>query len=65
MVAQEAILKINLGLSYEIISRYPIPVHHSHSKGMVHRESGWELKHLTKDWVELASDIVVFVIDGV
>ena len=65
MVAQEPVLQINLGLTNEIISRYPIPVHHGHSNGMVHWESGWKLKHLAKNRIELARDVVVFVIDGV
>ncbi len=36
-----------------------VPVHHSDCEGAVKGEGGRDLKHLTKDWVQVPRDVVV------
>ena len=60
---QEPVLKINARLPNEIMSWATIPVHDSDGEGVVEGENSWEMKHLTKDWVDLTGDVVVLVID--
>ena len=57
------VFQVNLGLSDEVIRREPIPVHDRDSEGVVERKGGRKLKHFAKDWIEIAGDIVILVID--
>lgn len=63
VLAEEAILEINLGCSNEVVSSDAIPVHDGDIEGVVEGEDGWELKHLAKEWVELVGNVVVLVVD--
>ena len=63
MVTQEPILQVDLGLTNQVVSRQPIPVHDSHCEGVVLWEGGRELKHLPKERVQLVGDVVILVVD--
>ena len=63
MLTEKPVFQVNLGLSNKIISREPIPVHDGDGEGVVERKGGRKLKHFAKDWIEIAGDIVVLVID--
>ena len=63
MLAEESVFQIDLGLSNEVISREPIPVHDRDGEGVVEREGGRKLKHFAKYRIEAAGDVALFVID--
>lgn len=63
MSAEESVFQIDLGLSNEVISREPIPVHDRNGEGVVERESGRKLKHFTKNRIETARDVALFVVN--
>lgn len=63
-MTEKPVFQINLGLSNEVISREPIPVHDRDSEGVVKRERGGrKLKHFAKDWIQVARDVVIRVIN--
>ena len=62
-MTEKPVFQINLGLSNEVISREPIPVHDGDGEGVVERQCRWDLEHLAEDWVEVAGDVVLFVTD--
>ena len=63
MLTEKPVFQVNLGLSDEVISREPIPVHDRDSEGMVEREGGRKLKHFAKDWIQVARDVVILIIN--
>ena len=63
MLGEKPVFQVNLGLPNEVVSREPIPVHDGHSEGVVKWKCSGKLEHFAKDWIEIAGDIVVLVID--
>ena len=63
MLTEESVFKINFGLSNEVISREPIPVHDRDGEGVVKREGGRKLKHFTKNGIEAARDVALFIVN--
>ncbi len=63
MLTQKPVFQVNLGLSDAVSSREPIPVHDGDSEGVVERERGRKLKHFTKDWIQVARNVVITIIN--
>ena len=62
-MTEKPVFQVNLGLSNEVISGEPIPVHDGDSEGVVEREGGGKLKHFTKDWIQVTRNVVVLIIN--
>ena len=63
MLAQKPVFQVNLGLSNEVISREPIPVHDRDCEGVVKRKDGRKLKHFAKDWIQVTRNVVILIIN--
>ena len=61
IVGQKPVLQVNSGLSDEIISRGAIIVHDPDDQFVLNGEFGRNLKHLSKEWVEVVGYVILLV----
>ena len=64
MLAQKPVFQVNFGLSNEVISREPIPVHDRDRESVVKRKGGRKFKHFAKDWIQVTWNVVVIIVDN-
>ena len=63
VLGEEAVLKIDSGYTNQVVGGEAVPVHHSDSEGVIKRQGGRQLKHPTKQRIEVVGDVVVFVVN--
>jgi hypothetical protein len=63
VLTEKPVFQVDLGLSNEVISREPIPIHDRDGEGVVEREDGRKLKHFAEDWIQVARNVVVAIVN--